>query len=287
MELLRALGAVVEVPGEDQHRVAEALGLPAPSGAAEHTTLFRLQLPPFASIYLNGDGMLGGDARDRAAGFWRALGATPPPEPDHLTTVLAAHASLVEHDDGAGSPRWRAARHAFFWEHLASWLPPYLTRVVELGDPFQRAWADLLREALAAEAERLGPPAALPVALAHAPTAPTGREAPDLMDGILAPIRTGLILTRGDLAAAARSLGLGVRQGERRFILGWLVRQDPPAVLGWLAQEASRQAELWPAAGPVFRPVLDHWRARALSTARALESSARETPLPPQEAAHA
>ena len=44
---------------------------------------------------------MGGLARERIAGFWNAVGLTPPPEPDHLAALLGLYASLTE----------RASRH--------------------------------------------------------------------------------------------------------------------------------------------------------------------------------
>ena len=300
MELLRALGAIVEGPGEAQARLAEAAALPAPPDAAAHTELFRLQLPPYASIYLGAEGMLGGEARDRIAGFWRALGAVPPAEIDHLTTLLAAYASLVDRDgavagDTAGPPTpWRTARHAFFREHLASWLPAYLIRARELGAPFYRAWADALGEALAAEAEALGPATSPPAHFAAAPPlADDDLATPEaLADALLAPARSGMILTRRDLRAGAERAGTGLRQGERRFALAWLLRHEPAGALAWLAAEAERQAGGWEAAasspeGSPLRDVLEHWRDRARSTARVLDRAAREVPYPVAEASHA
>jgi TorA maturation chaperone TorD len=287
MELLRVLGAVVEAPGSAQARLAEAAGLRAPPVAAEHTELFRLRLPPYASLYLGREGLLGGEARDRVAGFWRALGAVPPPEPDHLTVLLAAHASLVEHETvaGHGSP-WRAARHGFFWEHLASWLPPYLARVAELGQPFHREWAAALAAALGREAEALGPPVSPPAALVAAPALDAAADE-DPLAALLAPARSGVILTRADLAEAAAQLGLGLRQGERLRVLSALVRQDPRPVLRWLASEALRQADGLASGEAGLAPVVGHWRSRAASTARVLGALAEQVPLPTEEAVHA
>ena len=45
--------------------------------------------------------MLGGEARDRIAGFWRALGLVPPPEPDHLAVMLGLYAGQP------GARAWR------------------------------------------------------------------------------------------------------------------------------------------------------------------------------------
>src|SRR3712207_633531 len=124
MELFRALASLVEPPNEAAARVAEPLGLGPPPGAAEHTELFVVQLYPYASVYLGAEGMMGGEARDRVAGFWRALGQTPPADADHLSAMLALYARLAELErderDAARRASWRSARRAFLWEHLAS-----------------------------------------------------------------------------------------------------------------------------------------------------------------------
>ena len=66
--------------------------------AAEHTDLFHFQLYPYASVYLGEEGMLGGEARDRIAGFWRILDLEPPLECDHLTVMLTYLAEVTERE---------------------------------------------------------------------------------------------------------------------------------------------------------------------------------------------
>ncbi len=136
-ELFRALGAVAGDPA-DAGTACAALGWAGP-GNAEHTEVFVLNCPPYAAVYLGAEGGLGGEAADRAAGFWRALGVAPPAEPDHLTALLSLYASLGE---AAGDTRTAAtadaltrARQALFWEHLWPWLPGYLAAVADLGTP--------------------------------------------------------------------------------------------------------------------------------------------------------
>src|SRR5690606_33271053 len=130
MELFRALGSLAERPGPAHERIAAALDLPGRPDAAEYTALFGLQLYPYASVYLGTEGMLGGEARDRVAGFWSAIGEMPPSEPDHLTVLLAQLATIAEReelvDDIAGKRILRHARAAFFWEHLGSWVFTWL-----------------------------------------------------------------------------------------------------------------------------------------------------------------
>lgn len=250
MELFRALATLAESPRAETARVGEALGLGPPPGADEYTQIFVFQLYPYASVYLGAEGMLGGEARDRVAGFWRALGQAPPAEADHLSVMLALYARLCEleaaeeqrHDDGDARRResWRAARSAFLWEHLLSWLPVYLDKLGEIAPDFYRRWAALLSTALREEAGAGEPQEELSSHLRAAPALadPRGEGFEKFLESVLAPVRCGLILTRSDLAHAARALNLSARAGERRFALRSLFEQEPGGVLGWLAGEA-------------------------------------------------
>src|SRR5262249_41770740 len=74
----------------------------------------------------------------------------------------------------------------------------------------------------------------------------------------------------------AHELGLGLRQGERRYTLEALLAQDAPAVLGWLSNEASRQREIHRLLQPAWRPVTEHWVSRAEATASELSRLADE-----------
>lgn len=238
MEVLRALGVLIEPPSPAHRQLAELLELgPAPS-EAEHTDLFTFQLYPYASVYLGGEGRLGGEARDLIAGFWRVLGETPPAEPDHLAVMLALQAELGQRASGQDTPGRRAGR-AFLWEHLLSWLPAYLDKLEQLAPPYYRRWAALLREALVAEIEQLGHQERPSLHLRQAPPIadPRQRDARVFLDALLSPARSGIILVRDDLIRAGRELGLGVRAGERKYVLEALLSQEPAATLGWLARE--------------------------------------------------
>ncbi|HET7421363.1 MAG TPA: molecular chaperone TorD family protein [Candidatus Dormibacteraeota bacterium] len=266
-ELLRALAILAEPPAAHTSAIAAALDLPGRPDPAEYTDLFVLQLWPYASIYVGGEGKVGGEARDRVAGFWRALRLTPPAEPDHLAALLGLYATVAEteanENDAARRQLRRRSRQALLWEHLLCWLPPYLTKMDEIGTPFYRAWGELLRETLNAEAEELGAPERLPLHL---------REAPALTepDEILAPVRSGMVFVRNDLKRAANSLGLGLRQGERSYVLKSLLAQDPTAMLGWLGEEAARWVHLHRAMPDQLQPVRDFWVSRAEISAEML-----------------
>ena len=277
MELLRALGSLAEPPTAVGHEVTEALDLGPPPEAPSHSELFDRQLPPYASIYLGPEGMLGGEARDRIAGFWRALDLTPPDEPDHITTMLAFYARLCELETQADQDQaalaWRRSRVAYLWEHLMSWLPMYLARVSDVGSEFYVRWASLLTAALRSEAAALPEPDRLSLHLREvAPPADPRAEGLEAFErSLLSPVRSGFILSRSDLARAARTHGLGMRMVERARVLRTLFGQDSAATLEWLAAEAvewtARHAE-WTDVAP---SLAEFWTGRAADTAALLQ----------------
>jgi TorA maturation chaperone TorD len=275
-ELLRALGAVADNPA-DARTAATALGLSAASDA-EHTDVFVLNCTPYASVYLGPDGALGGEGTDRAAGFWQALGLTPPAEPDHLTALLSLYASLGEAAGESRRPATAAAlarsQTALFWEHLWPWLPGYLDALTDLGAPALTGWAQLTRTAVSAEYSAQPEQARVPLALRAAPAA-AGPDGPlrDLVAALTTPVRSGIILTRRRLAAGAGQAGVGHRIGERRYTLRAMLEQDPAATLTWLSQEA-RRWERRHARRPAGDVASRWWTERAARTALFLRNSA-------------
>ncbi len=299
MELLRALGVLVEPPTNEHVRIAKVLGLPAPPEPSAYHDLFLLQTYPFASVYLGAEGMMGGEAGDRVAGFWRALHVTAPLEPDHLCSLLGLYVSLAEREaaeeDEASRALVASARGALLHEHIASWVFPFLNKVRELGGAYYGAWSTMLEEAILAELRGGRGPRNLPVHLREAPGLPDprteGGEA--FLRGLLAPVRSGMIVTREDLARAARRLGLGLRMGERAYILKALFSQDAEKVLEWFVDTAQGWVGRHEQQGADLGELAAFWedRARATATlAMALledrsgwDSSPSETP-PPAEA---
>jgi hypothetical protein len=281
VELLRALAALCEPPAAEHRRLAEAVGLGQPPGPAEHADVFLFQFHPYASVYLGPEGMLGGEARARVAGFWRALGQTPSAEPDHLGALLGLYATLAEAEvatGGAEAVLTAGARVALLHEHLAPWAPFLLERVAETGAPFYGRWAALLQRVLDDELRAAPPPDAPPLHLRLAPPLPDPREegAGAFLSGLLAPVRSGVILARSDLACVARELGLGARVGERRWVLRHLLEQEPAPVLEALAAAAVLHAERHAARAPVVGPSAVFWARRARATSALLRALAGE-----------
>lgn len=265
--------------------MADLLDLgPLPS-EAEHTELFLFQLTPYASVYLGPEGMLGGEALDRIAGFWRALQQEPPVEPDHLAVMLAFYARLMEEaadsEEARARGAWLRARKAFLWEHLLSWLPPYLGKIDDLGPPFYRRWARLLEDALREEVGVLGAQERLALHLREAPGVADPRmEGPDgFVGALLSPVRSGMLLARADLGRAGRELELGTRAGERRFVLQGLLEQNPARTLQWLGREAIGWAERHGRPDPLAPGIADFWRGRAEATAGLLAELAENAAL--------
>ncbi|HEY0099316.1 MAG TPA: molecular chaperone TorD family protein [Pyrinomonadaceae bacterium] len=278
MELFRALAVLAEPPVPESARIAHALELGALPDASEYTEVFVFQLYPYASVYLGAEGMLGGEARDLIAGFWRALQQTPPAEPDHLSVMLALYAELqtLEANEPDDAPRanWRRARRAFLWEHLLSWLPAYLSKLKEIAPPFYRRWGDVLLDALLEEACANGAQAQLSLHLRERASGlvdPREGETGEFLQTLLSPARSGMILVRSDLTRAARQLELGLRVGERKYVLESLLAQDARGVLGWLAREARAWSERHREQQDALGVNAHAWEAKATAAAELLE----------------
>lgn len=278
MELLRALAIFAEPPTSEAEAVAHALELGALPTADEYTELFLFQLYPYASVYLGAEGMMGGEALDRIAGFWRALGQMPPAEADHLAIMLALYARLaeleMEEPDLARRAGWRGARKAFLWEHLLSWLPVYLSKLALIAPPFYKKWGATLMKTLLDEAEALGEQQSLPLHLRQSQgliDPRGGASVAEFQQSILTPARFGGILTRTDLKRAARRLGVGLRMGERKFTLTALFAQDARGVFDWLIEEAGGWQQLHRRDSATLGATSQVWEERARTAALLLE----------------
>ena len=268
-ELFRALAVVCEDATPAHVRVRRSGGAPArdtpPSTPIPSSSSCR---PTPRSIW----GPKGCSAGRRATG-WPAsggpVGLTPPAEPDHLAALLGLYAALAENGEMGH------ARQALLYEHLLPWVPAYLTKLTASAPASYAGWGRLLDDTLRAEAAAGLPDTELPLHLREAPP-PVALEAglDDVLGGLLAPARSGMVIARSDLVAAARALGLGLRQGERRYALRALLNQDAPATLGWLAGLAEAWAGEHERSEPWLGAIAGFWRSRAEITALRLHEAA-------------
>lgn len=275
-ELLRSLAVLVEPPTAGHAAIVEALGLSGAASPGGYADVFAFQLYPYASVYLGAEGMLGGEARDRVAGLWRALGQKSPKEPDHLAALLGIYARIEDVMAQVDAPEralFVEGQRTLLAEHLAPWAFAWSERVAELAPEPYRGWADLLVGTLRSEVERLG------VGKAGAPRAlegvgpvrdPRAEGSEAFLSDLLAYARSGLVFTRADLAAVAGELDLGLRAGERRYALEHLLAQDPEGVLRTLAGKAATQAEGHEAREAWLGPTSGHFGARTRGTQRLL-----------------
>jgi hypothetical protein len=113
----------------------------------------------------------------------------------------------------------------------------------------------------------------LPLALrAAAPALDAGDSLDETLDALVAPIRSGFVLTYRDLGDCARLVGVGLRRGERRYALRAMLEQDAPGTLVWLGARARWWSERF---APALRTTNDPgawWSQRAANTARVLET---------------
>ncbi len=284
-ELLPIVEAIPELAAQ----VAQPLD--AEEAAAAHQGLFGFQVFPYQSVFLGEDGLLGGRESERVRAAHRAAGYAPgaaADDPDHLAHELALLSFLCgaeadAHADGRAEMAAVARRQqaAVLGDHLLWWLPLFVPAVARQGDGFYAALAGLTWALVvdhwqevdgAAAGTRWAPGGADDADAANEPAA--GDAARQIGAHLLRPVRSGLFVSRADLARCARQAGLPHGFGDRRQMVATLLdgaaRFDRnaalAAALGELvagAQGAWATPELAPAPAAIRR----FWQARLVRTA--------------------
>lgn len=280
-DLLPVIGAIPELAAHvlQPFDAAEA--------AAAHQGIFGFNVFPYQSVFLGEDGLLAGAESERVRAAHRAAGYTPGAaagDPDHLAHELALLSFLCgaeadAHADGlagmAGTARTRQA--AFLADHLLWWLPLFAHAVARHGDGFYAALAALTWDLAADHWQDVGGAADgarwAPDEAGDAPQ-PSADEARQITARLLLPVRSGLFLSREELAHCARQAGLPHGLGDRRQMLATLLdgatRFDHRAALTTALGEVVVAAQAtW--ATPDFAPAPDairrFWQARLARTA--------------------
>jgi hypothetical protein len=130
-----------------------------------------------------------------------------------------------------------------------------------------------LLRALMGEIIAVGEQERLPLSLREALALidPRSGSAEDFLQSILTPVRSGMIITRADLTGAARKLNLGLRRGERKFILKSLFAQDASGVFDWLIAETDTWVRHHQGSkGGMFGEVARTWEEKTHSAAALL-----------------
>ncbi|MCI0398124.1 MAG: molecular chaperone TorD family protein [Chloroflexi bacterium] len=224
-ELLPIIQAVPEL----------AAALPNPlnpdQAAADHQHLFGFNVFPYASLFLDPTGLLGGPVVEAVQEAYRAASFAAPAtgeSADHvghelglLAFLAAAEARAWEEDRPAAAAQWQTRQRRFLDHHLLPWLPPLVVAIRQQGHPFYTALVTLTLELVHAHRAGLGETAALTFSLPPAPNLldepATGLK--EIAAYLLSPPTSGLYLGRDDLGRLARHLDLPAGFGDRRPML--------------------------------------------------------------------
>jgi TorA maturation chaperone TorD len=188
--------------------------------------IFGRSVYPYESLYVDRELMLNTAAADRAAGLYAECGFAPSAAagaPDHLGLELGLMAHLLALEIAArdaGDPAtvaWSRAQQArCLHAHLARWAPICL-RAVErvVAVPLYLAVARLALDLILGDLGHLPPPRSpLPTPPSPLPT-PEDRGLSQVVRMLITPDVVGVFLSRGDLGALGRRVGLPAPIGER------------------------------------------------------------------------
>ncbi len=206
--------------------------------AADHYDLFHLNVFPYASLFLDEAGQLGGPVTDDARRWLRQAGYaadTSRESADHVGHALGllAFVSGAEADawhDGRADEavRMQGLQRRFFDAHLLWWLPAFAYAARRHGHPFYALLSDLTldlaldhRLALgpSVEAVRATPPLPDPPVLLD--DAKTGLK--DIAAYRATPAWSGLYLSRADIGRLGRAEHLPRGFGARVLMLANLL----------------------------------------------------------------
>lgn len=306
------LGALL-IEGLDQRRLDAVRALPAlaerlPEAvdldelAAAHYALLGHELPPFAGVFVDEEGLVGrGRPAQVVRQAHRALGVACPddPGPDHLGQALQLMALLTDaqleaqaHGDVAGLSVVRGWQRRVLDEALLPWMPPLhvalqgqpaslWTRVIEMAiGVLAQDGAAAASEAAASEAEGSEAEGSEAEASEDSLEALLDDPATDLRriaGALTTTARSGVYLTRRDLEGLARRCELPRGFGGRRDMLEKLMRAAAEyEALGRLVEElrrvlSDRDEDYAALAGePGLGVHVPGWRRRLDATRRAL-----------------
>jgi len=261
-EVLDALAEVTENPNPHP-AIIETLELEWTTDG--FTELFDFDLPPYASYYLTVGPVLGGEPvtylRDLLASYLPRQ--IQPAQPDALAFLLRLVAALTRSDN-------LDRARAIFYESLRPWMGTYARAVQTYAPPGLKRIGDLLLAVDALWRNETPPPASLPYLLRTAPEVrypPTALDATTetsaLLDYLLSPVASGLILPRCALISYARHNSLGIRPGGRRFSFESLLTASPATTLNFVG-EVARTQQRWYV--DITDPIADWWATKLAQT---------------------
>ncbi len=216
--------------------LAPAADLPADARAADHHELFARDVHPYASVFLDRNGQLGGPVADRARHLLASSGLDPAAlaePPDHLACQLAlmaflsrAEADALEDARPDEVARVRRVQARAVDAQLLWWLPSFAFAVRRRGHPFYTPLAELTLELVLAH--RAGLEGETPTAEAPLPEMedPLRDDAglAQVAGFLVTPARSGIYLGASALEGLGRSADVPRGFGGRRQTLTNLLR---------------------------------------------------------------
>ncbi len=204
--------------------------------AVEHHRVFGCEVPPYASVFLDPGGMLGGQTTRWVDEERQSARLAPPmaETADHLGRELELLATLSRAGTPEGMDPSSLAVRRFIEDHLLWWLPSLIVTVDPLGSSF---WSELLRlvlelvmdhRAMLARVHGSGRQPTQPPTLSVDDTGlGTSDEArapfESSVPGMTEPIRCGALITPHELRAIGRSNRLPTGFGGRARLLETLL----------------------------------------------------------------
>lgn len=308
LPLVRAVPGLAEAAAE---RYGRAMGdeLKA-TAAADHHRLFRLNLFPYQSIFLDPSGLLGGAESDRVRRSYRQNGYAVDEDagPDHvghqldlLAFLCGAEREALGAGEGATVRRLRRQQRAFLEEHLLTWLFPFTVGLQRQEQSLYGALAELTLALVYDHALALGedgagpgqlpgqPPKRLPDPPPLLEVQGTGLK--EIASYLTTPPYAGLFLTRDAIGRLGQALEIPRGFGDRQQTLVNLMRSAAqydafPALIealqevagAWAAAYERRQEQM-----PELASFCWPWQARVEETARLLaQMQSRSPSVPPR-----
>lgn len=210
-------------------------GLPTPppvndESAATYHRLFRFNLFPLESVFLEANGQPGGAVTHKLAHFYAACNF--PTHNDRadllghelalLAFLTAAEADAIEDGEVRMSELIAGMQQKFIEQHLMQWLPPFVVAMQRLGGEFYSAIAQLTWLMVANHKQAPFQATQLDAAPAFLEEDGTGLK--EIADFLATPIKCGVWLGRDEISKLARSHDLPHGFGSRRQMLTNLLR---------------------------------------------------------------
>jgi TorA maturation chaperone TorD len=292
------LGAMI-VDGLDAERLQAVRALPelaaaVPEGAslddlaAEHYALFGHQVHPFAGVFLDAEGLVGGGTAAevvRQAHAVVGLSCNDDPGPDHLGLALRVMAALTdaendatEREADADAQTLRRWQRRVLDEALLPWMAPLWAAIA--AQPMS-VWRRALELSIGLLARHRAEDPSLPTATAvPEPAEPLATLLDQPRTGLLkvaealtTPVRSGVYLARDDVAALARACELPQGFGGRKGMLERLLRGAAdygavPNLVEQLGRLLAARDDTYAALAtePGLGPHVAPWRARVAQT---------------------